>query len=259
MVTKRWWVVGLLLAVCCGVAQADRAKAKKLTDAAVAKFYNQGEWRKALEAYQKAVAEDPTYARVHYFIASAASIIGDLPVVRRELALVAAAAATDKEAAKLMKLAAKDPDLDRASADPAVRKLLGLPELSTLTPEQRLLERRGLWGTEEQGGGVGSGQWIELTFKKKGKFSYHVSAVMWPDSEDPEATGTGTYKLLPDGSVELRFKPAVWVSSMPSENPGVLRPCPDRPLVCFRAHKESDRWDLHRGVPDREYAESDPF
>ena len=248
--------MGLTLWLCAGVAAADRAKAKKLTNAAVKTFYDAGEWRKAIAAYQKAVAEDPSYARVHYFIASAASIIGDLPTVRRELALVAAAAATDKEAAKLMKLAAKDPDLDRACSDPAVRKLLRMPELSTLTPEQRLLERRGVWGIEATPRGM-SGDWIEITFKKAGKFSYDISEVMFPDSSVPEHSGTGTYKFLPDGRLELKFKRDEYASVVPLENPAVFAPCQDSPLACFRSGKPPTHNDLHRGKPDQELSTLD--
>ena len=241
--TKRallvWGMLVLAGVANLGEARADRAAAVKLTKAAVKQHYKQKEWKEAIAAYRAALVADPSYVTAHYYIASAASIIGDLATVRAELTWLKAS--TDKEAKKVLKTALKDPDLDRASLDPEVRKLLGLPALETLTPEQRLLERRGTWSMGFRGDGMcGDGAFITMVFKKGGK----LSLVQTPCNDNGaylDTDGKGTWKLAADGSVKV-----TGISAELKPKEGVLAPCPEAlPGSCFIANLVHDDDDAH--------------
>jgi hypothetical protein len=100
-------------------------------------------------AFVEAVKLDDSYVFPHYNHASIASIMGDLPAVRAELEWLTKS--KDPDAAKLVKKGRDgDPDLDFASTDPDVRRLLGAPAYPA-DPLKRLSERTGVWSTEADG------------------------------------------------------------------------------------------------------------
>ncbi|MCC6995821.1 MAG: hypothetical protein IT370_14520 [Deltaproteobacteria bacterium] len=167
---------------------------------------------------------DPTYVTAHYYIASAASVIGDFAVVRAELTWLKAS--TDKEAKKVLKTALKDPDLDRASVDPEVRKLLGLPALDTQTPEQRLLERRGTWSIQFRGDSpCDDGSFITLAFKKGGKLTITRTGCN-DNGEYLHDAAKGTWKLAADGALKLTGVSVDAEVTDGAVKDGTLRPCP---------------------------------
>jgi hypothetical protein len=100
-------------------------------------------------AFVEAVKLDDSYVFPHYNHASTASITGDLPAVRSELEWLTKS--KDPDAAKLVKKGRDgDPDLDFASTDPDVRRLLGAP-VYPADALKRLSERTGVWSTEADG------------------------------------------------------------------------------------------------------------
>ncbi len=226
--TKRtlmaWGTLVLVGIATLGEARADRAAAVKLTKAAVKQHYNKKEWKEAIAAYRAALAADPTYVTAHYYVASAASIVGDLATVRAELTWLEAS--TDKEARKVLKTALKDPDLDRASLDPEVRKLLGLPALDTLTPEQRLLERRGTWSIQFTGDSpCDEGSFITLVFKKGGKLTITRTGCN-DNGEYLDDDAKGTWKLAADGAVKVTGVSVDAEVTDGAVKDGTLKPCP---------------------------------
>lgn len=201
-------VVAIVVVCMAAAAYADRKQAKKHLDAGL-KHYKVKAWRDAIEAYQKALQEDPEWATAHYYLASAASIVGEVDLAANELRATAQAAqAGDEEALRLMtKIAPKDPDLDRITVRADVRQLLALPEYTTLTPEQRLTERKGNWSIESFSDECGAYAIATFTFKK-GKVTGWVDAVCDPGDEGTPITKVkGTYTVAADGTVELKLKP----------------------------------------------------
>lgn len=244
-----WLLIAVGLCGTAGVASADRATAKKLTDRAVKDHYKRRDWEGALEGYREALKADPTYARAHYYIASAAALLDDLPTVRKELAWTAAAAATDKEARKLLKLALKDPDLDSAAIDPEVRRLIGMPALDSLTAEQRLSERRGKWSAIISANCCGG--FVTLTFGATGKVTATGKHSEYLD--DGVVAGAGTYVVDKDGGVRITWTRSPATGALTKAE--VMLPCKQRaPGTCFiigtvdnEATGEADPVELLRG------------
>ena len=227
----RLLVLGLVMMTNAGSAMADRATAKKLTDQAVKKHYRNQEWAEAIAGYRAALVADPSYVTAHYYIASAASRLGDLATVRSELSWMSAA--KDKEAKRLLKVALKDPDLQQARRDDDLRKLLGLLPVGPMTPTQRLLADGGVWMVDyswEFGHVLAT-----LTFKAGGKVSVKGSRLR-PDDE-AKISASGSWTLEPDGSLSMAWAKLVDGTFLAEE----MKPCKGKlPGTCFVLATEDD-------------------
>ncbi len=231
MAGLRWMVLGLVITTNAGSALADRATAKKLTDQAVKQHYRNQEWAEAIAGYRAALAADPSYVTAHYYIASAASLLGDLPTVRSELGWMWAS--KDKEAKRLLKVALKDPDLQQARRDDDIRKLLGLLPVGPMTPTQRLLADGGVWTVDyswEFGHVLAT-----LTFKPGGKVTAKGSRLQ-PDDE-AKINASGSWTLAPDGSLSMAWSKLIDGTFLAEE----MKPCKGKlPGTCFVLATEDD-------------------
>ena len=143
-------------------AHADVAEGKKLNVAGMKKV-NKQDWSGALELFKKAIAADPGAVLAHYNAASMESRLDKIDDCLADLAWLAKS--SDPAAAKALAHGKNDPDLERASMDPRVRAIIGVPELASMTGDAIALERSGVWG--EDGSACGAPGYT-LTFKKGG-------------------------------------------------------------------------------------------
>jgi len=155
------WIVCLALAT---PARADTAAAKKLNVQGMKK-YAKKEYSAALELFEKAIAEDPSFVLAHYNAASMMSLNDDSAGALAELEWLSKS--TDPVAVKAMAKAPTDPDLERASMNVKVRALIKLPAIESMDPGAVLLERTGSWG--EDGSACATAN-LNVTFKKGGTF-----------------------------------------------------------------------------------------
>ncbi|HEY5934150.1 MAG TPA: hypothetical protein VIU61_05940, partial [Kofleriaceae bacterium] len=208
-------VVGVLVGL-LGTASADRKKAMQL-NAQGMKLYQKKAYGSALELFEKAIKEDETLAYAHYNLASMASLTSDFEIAIRELEWCKKS--TDPVAAKLLAKAKTDKDLENALMHPRVRELAGVPALDTLTIDQVLLERSGVWGSEASACGAAT---IAITFKKGGKFT---AKSVWACNESyDKTTATGTWSVKDKVVTLVPKKTKGWENKLT----GTIGPCDDR-------------------------------
>ena len=177
-----------------GTAGADAKKAKQLNVQGMKK-YAKKDYSGAAELFQKAIAEDATFAYAHYNLASMASLTSDFPLAIRELEWCTKS--TDPVAVKLMAKARTDKDLELALMHPRVRELVGVPALDKMTIDQVILERTGVWG---EGASACAGASSTITFQKGGKFTAKAVFACNEAYELVKTSGTWSVK---DGVLNL--------------------------------------------------------
>ena len=208
-------VVGVLVGL-IGTAGADKKKAVQLNTQGMKK-YAKKDYSGAAELFEQAIKEDETLAYAHYNLASMASLNGDFPITIRELEWCSKS--TDPVAAKLLAKAKTDKDLENALMHPRVRELAGVPALDTLTIDQVLLERTGVWGSEASACG---GATIAITFKKGGKFT---AKSVWACNESyDKKTATGTWSVKDKVITLAPKKTKGWENKLT----GTIDACDDR-------------------------------
>jgi hypothetical protein len=202
--------IPLCVVLAAAAAHADVAEGKKLNVEGM-KLVKKQDWFGALQLFKKAIDADPDAVFPHYNAASMESRLDEHDDLLKELAWLAAS--KDPAAAKALVKAKTDPDLERASMDPRVRKAIGLPELASMTGDAIALERSGVWG--ENGSACG-GQALTLKFKKGGKLTVHTEAGCddnYDKSDEPgtwKANGNGvtlTSKTVFKGGAEATIGP----------------------------------------------------
>ena len=144
-----------------------------------------------MQQFAQALAADPSFVAAHYDLASVAAIVGDLPTVRGELAWMAKS--SDKEAARLLNKARMDPDLDAASTDPEVRRLINAPAWAENSLHDNLTERSGVWSAEGAECGTPA-----FRFKFSDSGSFTGSAVVTCKGKKQSQTIKGTWELTGD-------------------------------------------------------------
>jgi hypothetical protein len=133
-------------------------------------------WSDASAILDEAIAADDKNAAVRYARAAAEAQSGvGRTAMLEQLGWLKTASATDgpqKDAAKkLLDGAQKDKAFDAWVGEPEVRELIGLPALSSMTAEARLLERSATWTKQ---GSTCKAPWLTLTFSKAGKGSLEI-------------------------------------------------------------------------------------
>jgi len=124
-------------------------------------------WSDASAVLDEAIAADDKNAAVRYARAAAEAQSGvGRTAMLEQLTWLKTASATDGAAKKLLDGAAKDKAFDAWVGEPEVRELIGLPALSSMTAEARLLERSATWTKQ---GSTCKAPWLTLTFSKGGK------------------------------------------------------------------------------------------
>jgi hypothetical protein len=172
-------------------AKADRDAARKANADGMAALLK-GRADAAAGAFHTAIAADSSFVLPHYNLASIASIVGDVPVVRRELAWLAAS--RDQGARTALDRAKTDPDLDFASVDPQVRKLIGAPAFPAVAKD-RLVERRGVWSADGKSCGAPA---LTLTFAAAAKLQLSAITECKGKRDVKSAIGTWTSGPAPD-------------------------------------------------------------
>jgi hypothetical protein len=176
-----------LLLLSSAIAAADAGKARQLNTEGM-KLYGKTNYRAALEAFDKAIAADPTFVLAHYNAASMASILGNTARVIDELKWLVAS--KDPVAVKALVQAKTDRDLDRASMHPRVRELIGLPGFDKIDLAEMLTERDGVWGFDTE---FCAGEAVTLTFKKGGKVA--VASEFACDATETTTADAGTWTV----------------------------------------------------------------
>jgi hypothetical protein len=129
-------------------------------------------WSDAGTILDEAIAADDKNAAVRYARAAADAQSGvGRTVMLEQLTWLKTASSTDAAAKKLLDGASKDKAFDAWVGEPEVRELLGLPALSSMTAEARLLERSATWTKQ---GSTCKAPWLTLTFSKGGKGSLEI-------------------------------------------------------------------------------------
>jgi hypothetical protein len=131
------------------------------------------EWSEAGALLDEALVGNPDDAAVHYARAAveAQNGIGKSTMVEH-LNWLKDKSATMPAAKKLLESAQKDRAFDAWVGEPEVREVLGLPSLSTMSVEARLLERGATF--TRQGTSCGR-SWLTLTFLKGGKGTLQIA------------------------------------------------------------------------------------
>ncbi len=159
-----------------GPALVGGPAGKKLAAARVKdaqKLTAKRKWSEAGALLDEALTANPDDAAVHYARAAveAQNGIGKTTMVEH-LTWLKDNSAKDASAKKLLDGAQKDRAFDAWVGEPEVRDLLALPSLSTMSVEDRLLERG---ATFTRQGASCDRSWITLTFLKGGKGTLEVA------------------------------------------------------------------------------------
>jgi len=165
-----------------GPTRVDHAAAVDENKEGMAK-YNDHDYRTAAARFRHAIVADPKFVLARYNLASVASILGDAPTVAAQLAALAAMKG-DAAAKSAVAKGASDPDLDRASTDSEVRRLLGAPGLDTLADKDVVLERNGVWTRED----ACESHVLTVKFGKDGKVAVHEIGGCTGDKIDAKRT-----------------------------------------------------------------------
>jgi hypothetical protein len=129
-------------------------------------------WSDAGALLDEAIAADDDNAAVRYARAAAEAQSGvGRSAMLEQLGWLKTASATDAVAKKLLEGAQKDKAFDAWVGEPEVRELIGLPALSSMTAEARLLERSATWTKQ---GATCKAPWLTLSFGKGGKGSLEI-------------------------------------------------------------------------------------
>lgn len=134
-------------------------------------------WSDASAVLDEAIAADDKNAAVRYARAAAEAQSGvGRSAMLEQLTWLKTASAADapsknEAAKKLLDGAQKDKAFDAWVGEPEVRELIGLPALSSMTAEARLLERSATWTKQ---GATCKAPWLTLTFSKGGKGSLEI-------------------------------------------------------------------------------------
>ena len=218
---------------------ADVAAGKKLNVQGMQKV-GKKDWSGALELFKKAIAADPDAVLAHYNAASMESRLAKLDDCVADLTWLAKS--SDPAAAKALAHGKSDPDLERASMDPRVRTIIGVPELGSMTGDAIALERSGVWG--EDGSACGA-PGFTLTFKKGGAL---IAQSDWGcnDGED-HVNEPGTWKAKGASVIvtsKTLFKNATATfGPCDAEKPGAL-------CLLVTDAKDGNDHAFHRGPPD---------
>lgn len=179
----------LAILVCLSLAataRADVAAGKKLNVQGMQKV-GKKDWSGALALFKQAIAADPDAVLARYNAASMESRLDKLDDCVADLTWLAKS--SDPAAAKALAHGKSDADLERASMDPRVRALIGVPELGAMTGDAIALERSGVWGED---GSACAAPGFTLTFKKGGAL---VAQSDWGcDASEDHVNEPGTWK-----------------------------------------------------------------
>jgi len=199
--------------------------------------YKKKDYAAANTAFLDAIKLDDSNIWPRYNHASTTSIVGDLAVVRAELAWLKKS--TDPDAPNLLKKGLDgDPDLDFASTDPEVRKLLGAPAYPT-DEMKRLTERSsGVWSSEADGCEKPTAM-LKLSSQKKG-VDWPMEVTVFICNAKPKI-GKSSY----NPSLQLYFNGQY--PSLGDQVQVVWTRCPGSDVdgSCFTANGRM----FHRGVP----------
>ena len=205
---------------------ANRGKARARNVAGLIAM-RKGDWKGAIKAFDDAIELDESSVLPHYNLASVASIYGDVATVRRELRWLQAS--HGQAAQRALAKAKVDPDLDFASIDPEVRKLLGVPPLPT-TAADRVTERDGVWSSD---GVTCKSPSTILTFAKGG--TLHVTVLA-------ECHGKRTTHAL-EGHWSAGKKPGTLEVELAKEIPGLPVRATLGPTACDYYRPDGDQGD----------------
>jgi hypothetical protein len=229
-------------------SETDRAAAKD-SNALGMKHYKERAWSRAVAAFDLAILQDPSFVLPHYNLASVASIAGDIMRTRAQLQWLADS--DDKIAKEKLKKAQTDPDLDFASTDPEVRKLIGVAPYERLEGDSdKILERpSGVWGME---GESCSTPWLTLTFKKKKEVTLRYLTECEEDGV-VEKTFKGKWKENNDYSISLTIKGNKEFPAWPEGGWLEMVTCPGSEVTssCFTVTVgDGTLGPFHRGLPE---------
>ena len=136
--------------------EADAQKALKKSD-----------WRGAAAILDEAIVADPSWAKLRYLRAAAEAQGGiGLTAMIENLAWLKAHVADDVEAKALLAKASNDRAFDAWVGEADIRALIGLPPVTEMTADERLMERSATW--TKQGATCGA-DWLTMVFQKNGK------------------------------------------------------------------------------------------
>ena len=131
-------------------------------------------WSDAIAILDEAMGADATNVAVRYAraAAEAQSGVGRTAMLEQLGWLKESARNGDATAKKLIEGAQKDKAFDAWVGEPEVRELIGLPALSSMSAEARLLERSGVWTKQ---GATCKAPWLTLAFNKGGKGTLEIA------------------------------------------------------------------------------------
>jgi hypothetical protein len=130
------------------------------------------EWSSAIALLDEAMVADDKSPVVRYARAAAEAQSGvGRTTMLEQLAWLKTAAATEPAAKKLLDGASKDKAFDAWVGEPEVRELVGLPSLSSMSADARLLERSATWTKQ---GATCKAPWLTLTFTKGGQGTLEI-------------------------------------------------------------------------------------
>lgn len=130
-------------------------------------------WSDGIAVLEEAMLADDGNVAVRYAraAAEAQSGVGRSSMIE-QLTWLKEKGSNDATAKKLIDGAAKDKAFDAWVGEPEVRELIGLPALSSMSAESRLLERSGVWTRQ---GATCKAPWLTLTFNKGGKGTLDIA------------------------------------------------------------------------------------